>query len=92
MTDLSPPPQVNEFNYIWQRWLFDIYSHYTTTVRSEATTAELVDVGHFINTSDAKVLGRAVYNTTTGVTVFASGNADADTWDFYDATTAHQPI
>ena len=68
----------------WRRW---VKGHLT-----EATTAELADDSHIINTGADKVLGRVVYNTTTGVTVFASGNADGDTWDYYDATTAHTPV
>ena len=58
----------------------------------ESTTADLEDNSTAVNTGAAKVLGRAVYNRTTGVTVFASGNLDGDTWDYYDATTAHTPI
>jgi hypothetical protein len=59
---------------------------------TEATTAQLADNSHVINTAADKVLGRMVFNTTTGVMVFAAGALDGDTWDFYDATTAHTPI
>ncbi len=57
-----------------------------------STTTKLADVGDAINTAAAKVKGYMVLNITTGVTVFASGNADADVWHFYDETTAHSPI
>lgn len=59
---------------------------------NKATTTQLEDNTNAINTDAAKVLGYAVLNTTTGVTVFAAGSGDSDTWDFYDATTAHTPI
>ena len=68
----------------WRRWVDD---HLT-----EATTAQLEDNAHEINTSADKVLGRSVYNSTTGVTVFASGNGDSDVWHYYDSTTAHTPV
>jgi len=58
----------------------------------QATTTELEDNTDAINTDAAKVLGYAVLNTTTGVTVFAAGNGDSDVWDYYDATTAHTPV
>lgn len=57
-----------------------------------ATTAELEDNTDAINTAAAKVLGYAVLNTTTGVTVFASGVGDSDVWHYYDSTTAHTPV
>ena len=57
----------------------------------EATTAQLEDIAHSINTSADKVLGRAVYNSTTGVTVFAAGDTDGAVWQFHNATTAHTP-
>ena len=67
----------------WRRW---VSGHLT-----EATTAQLVDIAHPINTGAAKVLGRAVYNSTTGVTVFAAGDTDGAVWQFHNATTAHTP-
>ncbi len=67
-------------------------SQITDLSTNKATTAQLVDNTNAINTDAAKVLGFAVLNTTTGVLVFASGNGDSDTWDFYDATTAHTPV
>ena len=66
----------------------DLYTNPTP----EATTAQLEDKTDTINTSADKVLGRMIYNTTTGVTVFASGALDGDTWDYYDSTTAHTPV
>ncbi len=56
-----------------------------------ATTAELEDNTDAINMDAAKVLGYMVTNTTTGATVFASGNGDSDDWDYYDGSTAHTP-
>jgi hypothetical protein len=58
----------------------------------QATTTELEDNTDVINTGAAKVLGYAVLNITTGVTVFAAGSGDSDVWDYYDATTAHTPV
>jgi hypothetical protein len=58
----------------------------------QATTTELEDIADAINTDAAKVLGYAVLNTTTGVTVFASGDTDGAVWHYYDATTAHTPV
>ena len=57
-----------------------------------ATTAELADITSAINTDAAKILGYAVLNTTTGATVFASGNTDAAVWHFYDESIAHTPV
>ena len=56
-----------------------------------ATTAELVDIGAAINTDAAKELGYMVTNSTTGLTVFASGNTDGAVWHFYDESLAHTP-
>lgn len=58
----------------------------------ESTTTDLEDITATINTDAAKVLGYMVLNTTTGVTVFASGATDGAVWDYYDATTAHTPV
>lgn len=58
----------------------------------QATTTQLEDNTHAINTDAAKVLGYTVLNTTTGVTVFASGNGDSSVWHYYDSTTAHTPV
>lgn len=54
-------------------------------------TAELEDISNSVNTSEAKILGYIVRNTTTGALVFASGSADGDVWHYYDGSTAHTP-
>ena len=58
----------------------------------EASTVQLIDIADPINTSADKVLGYQVLNTTTGVTVFASGATDGAVWEYYDSTTAHTPV
>lgn len=68
----------------WRRYAND-------GLQNRATTAQLVDIGHTINTDAAKVLGYMVLNTTTGVVVFASGATDGAVWHYYDGTTAHTP-
>lgn len=58
----------------------------------ESNTTDLEDITATINTDAAKVLGYMVLNTTTGVTVFASGATDNAVWHYYDSTTAHTPV
>ena len=67
-------------------------SQITDLSTNKATTAQLVDVGNAINTDAAKILGYAVLNTTTGATVFASGDTDGADWHFYDSSVAHSPV
>ena len=62
------------------------------TVPATATTAQLEDVSHAINTAATKVEGYMVKNLTTGLFVFANGNADADTWKLGTGTVAHTPV
>lgn len=57
-----------------------------------ATTVQLEDVTHAINTDAAKVAGYEVFNTTTGAPVWAVGNADADAWNDATGTEAHAPV
>lgn len=57
-----------------------------------ATTTELADVTHAINTSDAKVEGYQVFNITTNAPVWSEGNAAADVWNDATGTTAHSPV
>ncbi len=57
-----------------------------------STTSALEDQTDSINTSSDKVLGYAVFNTTTKVVVFASGNADNSVWHYYNGATAHTPV
>ena len=63
-----------------------------STAPVSATTLELEDNTSTINTDDAKILGYQLLNSTTGATVFASGNGDSSVWHFYDESTAHTPI
>lgn len=58
----------------------------------ESNTTDLEDISAEINTDASKVLGYMVLNTTTGVTVFASGLTDGAVWHYYDSTTAHTPV
>jgi hypothetical protein len=57
-----------------------------------STTAALEAIANAINTGAAKELGYMVLNTDTGLTVFASGNADGSDWHFYDSSVAHTPV
>jgi hypothetical protein len=56
-----------------------------------ATTAQLADVGHAINTAN-KHAGTCVFNTTTNKPVWAVGSAAADVWKDAAASTAHSPV
>lgn len=56
-----------------------------------ATTAQLADVAATINTV-GKYTGKMVYNTTTGIPVFADGAAAADVWAEADGTNEHSPV
>lgn len=57
-----------------------------------ATTAQLADVTHAVNTSAQKVEGACVFNSTTNLPVYAAGNADADVWVDATGSTAHSPV
>jgi hypothetical protein len=56
-----------------------------------ATTVELEDETHSINTSE-KWIGKQVFNTTTGKPVYATGTLAADVWNDATGTTAHTPV
>jgi hypothetical protein len=58
---------------------------------ASSTTTNLADVTHQINTVD-KFAGKMVYNTTTGLPVFAAGSAAADLWKTAAGETAHSPV
>jgi hypothetical protein len=55
------------------------------------TTAELEDIADTINIT-GKGSGRFVFNSTTGLMVYASGALAADTWKTFDGVVAHTPI
>jgi hypothetical protein len=57
-----------------------------------ATTAELASVVHEINTSDYKVEGLQVFNSSTNKPVWATGNADNSTWVDATGAVAHTPV
>ena len=77
---------------------FDIYLTYDASTRKTslvpytATTTELADVSHVVNTRDSKVAGSHVFNTTTNKPVWAVSNADAGVWVESDGTTEHSPV
>lgn len=56
-----------------------------------ATTAQLEDVDDAINTT-GKYVGKMVYNTTTGIPVFADSAAAAGVWAEADGTNEHSPV
>ena len=66
------------------------YSLQSLPVPAEVTTSELTDATAPINVM-GKYAGRPVYNTTTGLPLWASGAATTDTWDDAAGTTQHTP-
>lgn len=56
-----------------------------------ATTARLEDVDDPINTT-GKYAGKMVYNTTTGIPVWADSNAADGTWSGADGAVDHTPV
>ena len=75
-------------------WVMSVARRIDETVHRlpTSTTAALEAVGNAINTSAQKVAGACVFNTTTGAPVWASGNADDDTWLDATGSTAHSPV
>ena len=59
-------------------------------VPNTATTAQLVAIANAINTK-GKAVGKCVFNTTTGLPVWALGATAAGVWVAADGTTAHTP-
>ncbi len=57
-----------------------------------ATTTELEQDTDPINTDPAKVLGYQVFNSTTGIPVWAAGSGDTDVWVNATGATAHTPV
>ena len=57
-----------------------------------ATTTELEDVTDIINTSPLKHAGFMVWNSTTGIPVFADGSNDSDTWSDATGAATHTPV
>jgi len=56
-----------------------------------ATTTQLEDDAHAINTVN-KYTGKMVYNTTTGIPVFADGSTPTSKWAEADGTDEHTPV
>ncbi len=56
-----------------------------------ATTAALVAIANDINVRADKVEGYQVFNSTTGLPVWALGSADGDLWVDATGATAHTP-
>ena len=79
-----------ERNFAWKNWFLNLYNK-VTALDNISTTTDLEDITNTINTGTDKVLGKAILNETTGVTVFASGDTDGAVWHYYDGTTAHTP-
>jgi len=58
-----------------------------------ATTAQLAAIGDPINTSDNKVAGYVVWNSTASILVVAAGAGAGDVWNgVHDNLLDHTPI
>lgn len=64
----------------------------TTPATETATTTQLADITAEINTSDNKVAGYMVWNSTTGIPVWADGSGAGDTWSGADGLVDHTPV
>lgn len=56
-----------------------------------STTTLLADIDDVVNTT-GKVVGKQVFNTTTGAPVFATGVDPEDVWNDAVGTLAHTPV
>ncbi len=56
------------------------------------TQTNLLDVGHAVNTSNGKILGAQVYDSTNGTPLWADGNAAGSTWSDAAGAVVHTPI
>ncbi len=45
-----------------------------------ATTAQLQDISHTVNTHESKIQGSEIYDTTANIPMYATGAADNSTW------------
>lgn len=57
-----------------------------------ATTANLADVTHAVNTMDAKQAGLVMWNVDLVQPVWAAGDAAADLWVDAQGVTKHSPV
>ena len=69
----------------------DSTTWYSTTIPPSATTTQLQDKTHAINTNASKVAGYEVLNSTTGIKVYAVGNGDTDNWNYAGGSLAYTP-
>ena len=75
------------------RLFFSFTDQITRAINDRNTsTTDLENIASSVNTSPSKVLGFEMTNTTTGATVFASGNTDGAVWQYFNETTAHTPV
>ena len=83
---------------VWTGGTFDLWGLVPISVVvsnaqvATATTTELVDNSHSINTSGLKVAGYMVFNTTTGAPVWSVGSADGSIWNDSTGSTKHTPV
>lgn len=56
-----------------------------------STTAALAAIGNAINTTN-KTVGKMVYNSTTGLPVFAAGANANSVWNTAAGALAHTPV
>ena len=61
---LDPPPQVNEFNWIWQKWFLTLFNSFAfnTSFSTVITTPVTADSSKFILVDDDVIGGDAVVN------------------------------
>jgi len=57
----------------------------------KATTASLEDLTDIINTA-VKLIGKEVFNETTGRPVWSVGTSNSSVWNYADGTLAHTPV
>lgn len=54
------------------------------------TTAQITNAAHVVNTENKRA-GTMIFNTTTGLPLWATGNGATDTWVNATGATAHTP-
>jgi len=84
-------PEINDFMVCTYDGISKFCKVSTENYVNTATTTELAAIGNAINIL-GKYTGKQVFNTTTGVTVFASGSGSSSVWNNADGTTAHTPV
>ena len=61
-----------------------------TTEVTTLTTAQIVDRDHPINNTD-KTIGKQIFNSTTGLPLWADGTSSTSTWSDATGSAAHTP-